>query len=74
MDVGGVEHCQNFKGSCSMSAQVLGVCYFLYVPLHLKHISKGSSQYIQYCEWKSFLFHHFHFFTHDSLVLYVLED
>lgn len=50
-----------------MSAQVLAVRYFLYVPPHLKHISKGSSQYVQYCEWKNVLFHHLRFITHDSL-------
>lgn len=47
-----------------MSVQVLGVCYFLYAPVHLKHISKGSFQYSQYCELEDFLFLHLHFITH----------
>lgn len=47
-----------------MSVQVLGVCYFLYAPVHLKHISKGSFQYSQYCEPEDLLFQHLHFITH----------
>lgn len=49
-----------------MSVQVLGVCYFLYVPAHLKNISKGSFQYSQYCESEDLLFQHLHFITHVS--------
>lgn len=51
------ECCQNFKGrrGCT-SVLVLAVCYFFYAPVHLKHISKGSFQYSQYCEAEDFLF------------------
>lgn len=49
-----------------MSVHILGVSYFLYVPVHLKHISKGSFQYSQYCESEDFLFQHLHFITHVS--------
>lgn len=55
-----------------MSVQVLGVCYLLYAPVHLKHISKGSFQYIQYCVWEDFLFQHLHFITH--ICTCVLEE
>lgn len=47
-----------------MSMRVLGVCYFLHAPVHLKHISKGSFQYFQYCELEDFPFQHLHFITH----------
>lgn len=47
-----------------MSVQVLGVCYFLHAPVHLKRISKGSFQYFQYCELEDFPFQHLHFITH----------
>lgn len=48
-----------------MSVQVLAVCYFLSMRrVHLKHISMGSFQYFQYCEWEDFPFQHLHFITH----------
>lgn len=55
-----------------MSVQVLGVCYFLHAPVHLKHISKGSFQYSQYCESEDFLFQHLHFIT--QVCTCVLEE